>query len=521
MTSPEGGEWYTLAENLYRAYLLTGEEKYREFARVWEYREYWNHFAQGRDIFSHPQPFWYHAYSHVNTLSSLAATYLVNGDPEDLAALRNAYDFLWRTQLWATGGFGPNESLVPQGGLLKMLSDTANHFETQCGSWTGFKLTKYLICFTGDARYGDWTERLAINGIGASIPMSPRGQVFYYSDYSLGGASKHNSDVGWACCTGTRLQAVADYHDLIWFQAPGALYVNLFASSTVTWGGVKVVQRTRFPEEETVRFTIHTRRPRDFGLNVRRPGWLAGPARGEVNGAPVSLRPNSRHWLEIRRTWREGDTVTVRLPMGWRLSQVDPARAYPVALLYGPVAMAVRAEAGGNPSRAFDFANLGRTLRPVPGQPLNFRLRTNPAVLVRPFYQFPEGERYFLYLDPVRSPLRVSHRELTFSPGWQDFGSWRASNVPGATVECSIEADRVRIEGYRYDDAGMMAVEADSKRVGVIDEYGPHRGEPASWQFDLGPGRHTLRLILLPERNPASKGQYVNISGVEGEQGQE
>jgi hypothetical protein len=37
LTQGEPLEWYTLAENLYRAYLLTGNQKYRDFAEVWLY----------------------------------------------------------------------------------------------------------------------------------------------------------------------------------------------------------------------------------------------------------------------------------------------------------------------------------------------------------------------------------------------------------------------------------------------------------------------------------------------------
>lgn len=554
VTSPHGGEWYTLSENLYRAYLLTGDPRYRDFARVWEYREYWGCFAAGRSIFGHPQPHWYHAYSHVNTLSSLAAAYLVNGDPADLAALRHAYDFLWQTQLWATGGYGPNESLLPRPELARLLGDSSTHFETQCGSWAGFKLTRYLIGFTGDARYGDWTELLVTNGIGASIPMSPRGHVFYYADYNPGGAEKHNLPEGWACCSGTRPQAVADYHNLIYFHAPGRLYVNLFAASTVEWrpgegaigdrdkvlrlraagqhsaqddigaggapgGEVTVVQRTRFPEEDTARFTIHTDRPRRFGLNIRRPAWLARPAVVTLNGQPFPVRPNARHWLAIERQWRDGDNLTVRLPMSWRLHRADPDREYPAALTYGPVTMVARAEGGGNPSRSLDLRRLAATMRPVPGQPLSFRPAGDPSVLVRPFYQVPEGERYFMYLDPVRCPLRVPYRELTYSPGWAEFPAWMATNQVGSSAECTLEAEHIKIQGFRYDDAGTMAVTSDGKPVGVIDEYGPHRGEPASWTFDLGPGRHVVRLTLLADRNPASKGQYVNLAAIEGEQG--
>ena len=44
-----GTEWYTLSENLYRAYLATGDTKYRDFAEVWEYSEYWDFYAGKAD----------------------------------------------------------------------------------------------------------------------------------------------------------------------------------------------------------------------------------------------------------------------------------------------------------------------------------------------------------------------------------------------------------------------------------------------------------------------------------------
>jgi hypothetical protein len=38
-------EWYTLSENLYRAYETTGDEKYRRFADLWRFTDYWNAFS--------------------------------------------------------------------------------------------------------------------------------------------------------------------------------------------------------------------------------------------------------------------------------------------------------------------------------------------------------------------------------------------------------------------------------------------------------------------------------------------
>ncbi len=38
-------EWYTLAENQFRAYQLTGDAMFRRFAEEWLYHAYWNKFA--------------------------------------------------------------------------------------------------------------------------------------------------------------------------------------------------------------------------------------------------------------------------------------------------------------------------------------------------------------------------------------------------------------------------------------------------------------------------------------------
>jgi hypothetical protein len=108
-------EWYTVAENLYRAHALTGDPLYREFADVWLYPAYWNKFlatAAPGDASG------VHAYSHVNSFSSAAMAYEVSGDERYLRAMRNAYDFMQDTQCFATGGYGPAERILPADGAL-------------------------------------------------------------------------------------------------------------------------------------------------------------------------------------------------------------------------------------------------------------------------------------------------------------------------------------------------------------------------------------------------------------------
>lgn len=400
-------EWYTLSENLYRAYLATGDTRYRDFAKVWEYTEFWDIFANKGDIFgvraNGQQTREYHAYSHVNTFSGAGAAYLVSGDSHYLDVLRNAYDFIQTNEVYATGGYGPNEQLMPHDQVVKMLSETGRHFETQCGSWAAFKMSKYLISFTGDAKYGDWIEKLVYNGIGASLPMNTDGYVFYYSDYHTGEANKGYYGAAWPCCAGTRPMAVADYHNLVYFKGPKDLYVNLYTPATVHWNigksVVTVQQKTRFPEEPATEFTVSVQKPTEFGLKLRVPEWLASPMTASVNGENVSLTTDTNHWTTVNRKWKDGDKLTVTLPMKLWVSRIDPNKPYPAAIMYGPVTLAVRSPKS-NPTSEIDLEHLDKTLVKSDGEALTYHLASDPNVLVRPFYMFKEGEKYFLYLDP-------------------------------------------------------------------------------------------------------------------------
>jgi len=432
--------------------------------------------------------------------------------------LRHAYVFLERNQCFATGGFGPDEQLLPRDQLREKLGETHNTFETQCGSWATFKLAKYLISFTGDAQYGDWIERLVLNGIGAGIPMTADGRVFYYSAYNLHGGTKRNTDFGWSCCTGTRPQAVADYTDLVYFRDAGTLYVNFFTPSTVVWEqgreSVKVTQTTTFPASDEVRLTVAVSRPSEFGIQLRTPGWLAAPIEAKVNGEAANLLVGDRHWAGLRRHWRNGDVISVRLPMKLWVSRLDSRRSTPAAVLHGPVVLAFEAPSA-KVLQDLDLTALEQVLTPVAGEPLHYRLAGKPSVVARPFASYGPDQRYFVYFDPEMG-RRIPHTDLKFTGPWNNAGVFRFSNQAGATVEGQYEGTGVRWLGNRFNDAGTAEVSIDGRVVGIVDQYGPGRNLPFDWTHrGLPPGPHTIRIRILAEKADASSDHFLNVAGLE------
>ncbi len=342
-------EWYTLPENLYRAYELTGDDRYRAFAEVWLYPHYFGMFT-GK---TKATPDGFHGYSHVNALNSAAMAYAVTGDSDYLDTITAAYDYFQKTQCYATGGYGPGEKLMPPDGSLgrsvieepnaKFLSGiTGRSFETPCGAWAVFKLGRYLQRFTGQARYGDWTERLLYNGIGAALPMRGRGETFYYADYRMTDARKTYFGAPWPCCAGTYIQDVADLHNLLYYQNATGLFINMYVPSEAKWrqGGqtVTLTQTTEYPHAETIHMTVEMAHAATFTLRLRTPAWAEG-AFARVNNGPVRKTGRPGEWLALRRRWEPNDQVVLHLPLPVRRAPIDEFHPRRVARVKGPVAL--------------------------------------------------------------------------------------------------------------------------------------------------------------------------------------
>lgn len=397
-------EWYTLSENQFRAYQLTGNPKFKNFAEIWLYHQYWNKFANTSSPIDAQGV---HAYSHVNTFSGAAMAYAVSGDPTYLRIIKNAYDYLQNTQCYATGGYGPNERFMASDGSLgKALETRSDTFETLCGSWAGFKLSRYLMQFTGEARYGDWIERLLYNGAGAALALRPGGRNFYYSDYRISGGMKVDYWDNYTCCSGTLFQDVADYHNLIYYRDDRSLYVNLYIPSEVSWsrpeGEVHLAQDTTYPETETSVMTLAMKQSTNFSLKLRVPAWSQDMS-VKVNGADAGVECNPGTWAVVARNWNSGDKVEVRIPLRLRMQAVDAQHPQRVAIVRGPV---VLVQDFNYHDPAFQLPGNDHDLNKwlvADTSPAVFRMERpdgRPVRLkFRPFYDLAEDFPYVMYFD--------------------------------------------------------------------------------------------------------------------------
>jgi len=335
-------ESYTVPENMFLAYARGAGRRYYDIGMQYlDDRTWFDPLSRNENVLNG-----HHAYSYVNSLSSAMMAYLVAGSEKHLRAGQNGFRMV-QEQSYATGGWGPDETLRAPGSddVYASLTNTHHSFETPCGSYAHFKVTRYLLRVTRDSRYGDSMERMMYNTVLGSKPLEENGHAFYYSDYNFDGERVYHN-ARWPCCSGTLPQVATDYRINSYFRGPQAVYVNLYVPSTLRWTengtALSLTQEGEYPYEDHVTFTVTSSQPAETTIHFRIPEWAQG-AEIFVNGTRQAGLAQPGRFAAVRREWRSGDRVEVSLPLKMRLEAIDARHTDTVALLRGPlVLMAVK-----------------------------------------------------------------------------------------------------------------------------------------------------------------------------------
>lgn len=196
----------------------------------------------------------------------------------------------------------------------------------------------YILMATGDGTWGDHIERACFNAHpGVTKPDWTGIQYFGSPNQVLANLNCDHGTERWfgsrrlayqpnpaqviGCCGGNKHRFLPNYLLNMWMQTRGGgLAATLYGPSTVTAKvgstnqQVEITQKTNYPFEEEIRFEIRTDRPLAFPLSLRIPAWCSAPEI-KVNGSSVSTGHSQSGFAELRRTFKNGDVVTLHLPM--------------------------------------------------------------------------------------------------------------------------------------------------------------------------------------------------------------
>jgi uncharacterized protein len=236
---------------------------------------------------------------------------------------------------------------MPLKTLGESLDRTHYHFETCCGAYAHFKLTRYLLRITKASVYGDSMERVMFNTVLGARDLLPDGRAFYKSDYNVYGRKVYFDGYGvipseWPCCSGTLTQVATDYRISTYFRDADGVYVNLYIPSTLRWqqgsAHVAVTLSGAYPLGDVIKMTVEISEPQTFSLRLRIPSWATKPS-VSINGSSVSDPVQPGTFATIHREWRPGDHIELELPRRLELKPVDADHPNLVAVTYGPLVL--------------------------------------------------------------------------------------------------------------------------------------------------------------------------------------
>lgn len=380
----------SINESYITVYEITGDKKYLKWAKLLNDEDMLIPAAEERDILNG-----WHANTQIPKFTGFEKVY--NYTQED--KYTRAAQFFWETVVdkhtWVIGGNSTGEHFFPVDQFEKRVPSDGG--PESCNSVNMMRLTETLYQDYGRMKMVDYYERVLYNHILANYDPH-EGMCTYYTSmrpahYRIYGTQHHSF---W-CCTGTGMEAPAKFGKMIYAHQGSELYVNLFMPSELNWKdkGVKLVQNTDFPDNNKVVFVINTAAGAHFTLNIRKPHWsTAKKMTVWVNGKKMQLAPNTEGYVQLDRSWSNGDKVEVELTPQVTVEYLKGSDKY-AAFLYGPVVLAAKVDNNGL-EEAYSFRFPKRTVAT-----LEIPMLTAPALI---------GS-----LDKIKKAVsRKSDKELVF-----------------------------------------------------------------------------------------------------------
>ena len=372
---------------LYDLAAVTGNPSYSALAHRFDHEKVFVPLAAGRDELKGV-----HGNTTIPKIIGAARRYELTGE----SRYRDIAGFFWRDvtsqRCYATGGTTNDEAWQQEPGHLSR--ELGPLSQESCVSYNMLKLTNQLFAWNPDAAYADYYERVHFNGI---LPTQhpADGEKAYYTPMAAGywklfGAPLH----GFWCCHGTGCESFSKLADSVYFHDNTGVFVSQFIPSQLDWSerGVRVVQDTAFPSSDRVTLTVMCDRPTRMALRVRVPYWATKRNSATLNGRAATRMPAPSNWYVVDRTWRDGDTLEITLPMSLHVHAMpdDPALQ---AIMYGPLVLVGQLGTDGittenrraepTPPREVPNYTNAKTMR-RPMQPAFVASSDDPAAWIKP-----------------------------------------------------------------------------------------------------------------------------------------
>src|SRR6266849_3796331 len=335
-------EFGGMNEVLADLYADTGDKRWLDLSHHFDHHAVLDPLARREDILAG-----LHGNTQAPKLLGYLERYIYAGDKKDGAASEFFWDAVALHHSYATGGHGRDEYFGPPD---KLGDRVEGRTDESCNVYNMLKMTRRLFSIHPDIKYAEFEERALFNHVLGSIDPE-EGRTCYMVPVGRGVQHEYQEMFrGFTCCVGSGMESHGLHGDGIYYESGDRLWVNLYAPSTANWqsAGVGITMDTSFPEGDAATLKLTLQKPKQFTLALRRPSWAGTGFTVQVNGTVVKDLSQPGSYVELKRTWKNGDTVALALPKTLRV-EATPDNPSRVAMMWGPLVLA--GDLGPEPER--------------------------------------------------------------------------------------------------------------------------------------------------------------------------
>jgi uncharacterized protein len=294
-----------------------------------------------------------------------ADLYLETGSSSLLKPLNAVWEDVANRKIYITGGCGalydgaspdgsPDQSSIARVhqayGRNYQLPNVTAHNET-CAAIGNVLWNWRMFRATGETKYVDLLETSLYNAVLAGVSLD--GTKYFYVN-PLRQVEPLPTKLRWSrervpfvtsyCCPPNVLRTIAEVGGYAYCTSVDGVWTNLYGSNVLsaTLGSqtLKLSQQSKYPWDGLVQISINESPSSEWALKLRIPNWAEG-ATVRVNGLPERKNPKPGSYVKLRRIWKPGDVVELRLPMPAHLVEANPLveeTRNQVAIKRGPIA---------------------------------------------------------------------------------------------------------------------------------------------------------------------------------------
>jgi len=305
-----------------------------------------------------------HAVRMVYLAAGATDVWIETGDETLEEPLTRLWDDMVSRKLYITGGLGSRHSDEAIGDGYELPAERA--YAETCAAIGTMQWAWRMFVATGQARYVDVFETVLYNAF--AVGLSADGTAFFYdnplqrradhdqrSGAEIGGEPLRRPWFGCPCCPPNVVRWMSQLGDYLVAQSDGVLWIANYADATIEATGITVSVATAYPWDGNITIKVD-KSPAvgvPYGINLRIPSW-AGRLSDSNNLLFVSSWQHKQQivreepgWVTVTGVWRDGDQITLHLPMRVRAHGSHPyldATRGAVAIARGPVVYAVEQE---------------------------------------------------------------------------------------------------------------------------------------------------------------------------------